>query len=85
MRLMNRCGIGPGKLFYPLLHFFNSLVKQNICLCVSSGYKCMDFFLCVFFLKDLDLIRLLSVLHVYNVRGHFFYLTAVKIVFSYMF
>lgn len=51
MRLMNRCGIGPGKLFYPVLHLFNSVEKQNKCLCLSSDSKCMDFFLCMLFLK----------------------------------
>ena len=52
MRLMNRCGIGPGKLFYPALHFFNNVEKQKKCLCLSSGYKCMDFFLSVFFKRS---------------------------------
>ena len=32
------------------------------------------------FSKDLDIIRLLCVLHVYNMSGHFFFLTAVRIV-----
>jgi len=81
MRLMNRCGIGPGKLFFPALHLFNSVEKQNKCLCLSSGYK-YGFLHMYAVSKDLDLIRLLCVLHVYNVSWHFFCLTAVRIVSS---
>lgn len=55
MRLMNRCRIGPGKLFYPPLNHFNIVEKQNKCLCLSSGYKCMDSFPCMLFLKILIL------------------------------